>query len=63
MVGRRHGPVGPTGLRGRVNECAPLDDAVSAIRGGDSPSPVLRGEAGLGKTALPDHPESELSPA
>ena len=44
------GPGG--GLRGRANECALLDDLVSAIRRGGSQSLVLRGEAGIGKTAL-----------
>ena len=44
---------GPTGrLRGRASECALLDDLVSAIRRGESRSLVLRGEAGIGKTAL-----------
>jgi DNA-binding NarL/FixJ family response regulator len=52
MVGGLHGPVGPTGLRGRASECAQLDELVSAIRRGDSRSLVLRGEAGIGKTAL-----------
>jgi DNA-binding CsgD family transcriptional regulator len=40
------------GLRGRGSECALLDDLVSAIRRGESRSLVLRGEAGIGKTAL-----------
>jgi hypothetical protein len=44
------GPVG--GLRGRASECALLDDVLSAIRRGESRSLVLRGEAGIGKTAL-----------
>jgi DNA-binding CsgD family transcriptional regulator len=39
-------------LYGRANECAVLDDLVSAIRRGESRSLVLRGEAGTGKTAL-----------
>ena len=44
---------GPGGrLRGRASECALLDDLVSAIRRGESRSLVLRGEAGIGKTAL-----------
>jgi hypothetical protein len=45
-------PDGRTGLRGRVKECALLDDLVSAVRRGECRSLVLRGEAGIGKTAL-----------
>src|SRR5687767_9443621 len=52
MVGRFRGPGGPSGLRGRARECAQLDDLVSAIGRGESRSLVLRGEAGIGKTAL-----------
>src|SRR4051812_11039653 len=48
--GPLRGPGG--GLRGRARECALLDDLVSAIRRGESRSLVLRGEAGIGKTAL-----------
>ena len=47
-----HVPGPPGGLRGRTSECALLDDFVSAIRRGESRSVVLRGEAGIGKTAL-----------
>jgi predicted ATPase len=47
-----HAPGPPGGLRGRTSECALLDDLVSAIRRGESRSAVLRGEAGIGKTAL-----------
>ena len=49
------GPGGRTGLRGRAEECALLDDLVSAIRRGESRSLLLRGEAGIGKTALLDY--------
>jgi len=35
-----------------VSECALLDNLVSAVRRGESRSLVLRGEAGIGKTAL-----------
>jgi DNA-binding CsgD family transcriptional regulator/tetratricopeptide (TPR) repeat protein len=47
-----HAPGPPGGLRGRASECVLLDDLVSAVRGGESRSVVLRGEAGIGKTAL-----------
>jgi predicted ATPase len=39
-------------LCGRAGECAVLDDLLSAIRRAESRSLVLRGEAGIGKTAL-----------
>jgi DNA-binding CsgD family transcriptional regulator len=39
-------------LRGRSGECALLDDLLSAVRRGESRSLILRGEAGIGKTAL-----------
>src|SRR3954447_2217466 len=55
MDGRSRGPVGRDGLRGRASECALLDDLVSGIRRGESRSLVLRGEAGIGKTALLEH--------
>jgi DNA-binding CsgD family transcriptional regulator len=44
-----------SGLRGRASECALLDDLVFAIRRGEGRSLVLRGEAGVGKTALLDY--------
>jgi AAA ATPase domain len=47
-----HAPGPPGGLRGRTGECGLLDDLVSAVRRGESRSVVLRGEAGIGKTAL-----------
>src|SRR3954468_7158707 len=52
MSGRSRGSAGRADLRGRTSECAMLDDFVSAIRRGESRSLVLRGEAGIGKTAL-----------
>src|SRR5262245_23061319 len=39
-------------LRGRRNECAALDRALDRIRLGESSVLVLRGDAGIGKTAL-----------
>ena len=42
-------------LSGRASECAALDELVRDIRQGESRSLVLRGEAGIGKTALLDH--------
>jgi DNA-binding CsgD family transcriptional regulator len=39
-------------LLGRHEECARLDALISGIRRGESRSLVLRGEAGIGKTAL-----------
>jgi DNA-binding CsgD family transcriptional regulator len=40
------------GLRGRAAECAVLDALVEDVRRGKSRALVLRGEAGIGKTAL-----------
>jgi len=39
-------------LRGRESECAALDALVEAAQAGESRTLVLRGEAGIGKTAL-----------
>jgi hypothetical protein len=50
--------VGPGGLRerkklrGRVGESAMLDELVQDVRDGESRSLLLRGEPGIGKTAL-----------
>src|SRR5215471_19224918 len=52
MDTRAPGPAGRLNLRGRACECALLDDLVADVRGGESRSLVLRGEAGIGKTAL-----------
>ena len=41
-----------TSLRGRGAECVQLDGLVAAIREGGSRSLVIRGEPGIGKTAL-----------
>jgi AAA ATPase domain len=42
-------------LRGRASECAELGELLSALRRGESSALVLRGEAGMGKTALLDY--------
>ena len=52
MEDRFPGPERHTSLAGRGRECALLDGLVGAIRRGESRSLVLRGEAGIGKTAL-----------
>src|SRR3954466_6729097 len=52
MGGRARESAGRAGLRGRGSECALVDELVAAIRRGESQSLVLRGEAGIGKTAL-----------
>src|SRR3712207_6799905 len=39
-------------LLGRTDECAVLDELIDDVRGGSSRSLLLRGEAGIGKTAL-----------
>jgi DNA-binding CsgD family transcriptional regulator len=46
------GPERYTHLLGRARECAVLDDLISAIRRSEGRSLMLRGEAGIGKTAL-----------
>jgi DNA-binding CsgD family transcriptional regulator len=40
------------GLLGRRSECAALDELVASLRAGQSRALVLRGEAGIGKSAL-----------
>src|SRR5262245_35817068 len=42
-------------LRGRVSECAQLDQLLAAARDGRSGALVLRGEAGVGHAALVDY--------
>ena len=42
----------PHTLSGRGGECATLDGLLEGVRGGRSAALVVRGEAGVGKTAL-----------
>jgi DNA-binding CsgD family transcriptional regulator len=44
--------VSPRRLLGRRSECAALDELVASVRTGPSRALVLRGEAGVGKSAL-----------
>src|SRR5690349_21240341 len=43
------------GLLGRSRELARLNELLAALRAGESRVLVLRGEAGVGKTALLEH--------
>ena len=42
-------------LLGRAAECARIEELAAAVRRGESRSLVVRGEAGIGKTALLEH--------
>jgi len=42
----------PPEFRGRTSECEALDRLLETVRGGQSAVLVIRGEAGVGKTAL-----------
>jgi DNA-binding CsgD family transcriptional regulator len=55
MESRVPGPGRRASLLGRDSECALLDGLIGDVRGGESRSLVLRGEAGIGKTALLEH--------
>lgn len=55
MESRIRGPGRRTTLLGRAAECALLDGLIGDIRRGESRSLVLRGEPGIGKTALLEH--------
>ena len=46
---------GRNGLTNRAAECAALDNLLDALRAGESRSLVIRGEAGVGKSALLDY--------
>ncbi|MGE2727969.1 ATP-binding protein [Mycolicibacterium vaccae] len=47
-------PGGQVNLVGRRRECEALDELLAAVRSGRSAALVVRGEAGIGKTALLD---------
>jgi AAA ATPase domain len=55
MESRFRGPGRRTALLGRATECALLDRLIEDIRRGESRSLVLRGEPGIGKTALVEY--------
>src|SRR4051794_26298389 len=48
-------PIPQRRLLGRRSECQTLDRLLEAVRGGESRALVLRGEPGVGKTALLDY--------
>ncbi|WP_099248297.1 LuxR family transcriptional regulator [Mycobacterium sp. shizuoka-1] len=48
-------------LRGRASECRVLDTVIATVRSGDSQVLVLRGEPGVGKTALLGHLVAQAS--
>jgi DNA-binding CsgD family transcriptional regulator len=48
-------------LPGRHDECDALDGLINAVRAGDSRVLVLRGEPGIGKTALLDYLEKQAT--
>jgi DNA-binding CsgD family transcriptional regulator len=52
MQSRPSGGERRNSLLGRTDECATLDGLIDDVRRGESRSLVLRGEAGIGKTAL-----------
>ncbi|MEV4176282.1 AAA family ATPase [Nonomuraea sp. NPDC049709] len=50
-----HRPGVKAGLLGRQAECEALDGLLTAVRAGESRALVVRGEAGVGKSALLEH--------
>jgi predicted ATPase len=49
-------------LLGRQHECETLDRLVAGVRAGESRVLVLRGEAGVGKTALLEYLAASARP-
>jgi predicted ATPase len=58
-----HLPIGgrPPKLMGRRGECGVLDGLIAAVRGGESRALVVRGEPGVGKTALLEYVVEQAS--
>ena len=52
---------GQAALFGRHNECLILDGVVAGARAGQGQVLVVRGEAGIGKTALLDYLETNAA--
>jgi hypothetical protein len=52
---------GPTALRGRRHECAVVDRLLGGVRGGRSGALVVRGEPGVGKTAMLEYATGSAS--
>ena len=55
------GPLRATELRGRPHECGSLDRLLDDVRSGQSRTLVLRGEAGVGKSALLEYLVAQAS--
>src|SRR4051812_42553992 len=60
-MARRAAPGRNPTLRGRADECALLDTFVDAVRRGEGQALVVRGEIGIGKTALLEYPARSAS--
>src|SRR5689334_17107341 len=61
LMARGDSPHVGLALRGRRDECAVLDRLLEATRAGQSGVLVLRGDAGIGKTALLEYAASSAS--
>jgi DNA-binding CsgD family transcriptional regulator/tetratricopeptide (TPR) repeat protein len=55
MVDQSSPPGSSPPLRGRRGECTALEELIEAVREGESRTLVIRGEPGVGKTALLEH--------